>query len=152
MPVDSYAAAGRQVEFPRPGAPPTVASLSAVERPCWQVRPKARGWPWCSSRPDELVLGPFTGHNGWVDAVAVGVRYGQPGIVCGGNDRTVRVWDLESERHATLRVELQHRVLAVASAADGSFCGSIFCGGPSGSESADSRRNEPLGGPGWPLL
>jgi hypothetical protein len=45
----------------------------------------------------------------------------------------VRVWDLESEGHATLRIELQRQALSVASTADGlvigttaSFYGSIF--------------------------
>ena len=54
-------------------------------------------------------------------AVAVGERQGRPVIVSGGGRRTrqtVRVWDLEAERHATLRIELQHQVLSVASTAD----------------------------------
>ena len=66
----------------------------------------------------EPVLGPLTGHDGEVKAVAVGERHGRPVIVSGSDDRTVRVWDLESERHATLRIELQHRVLSVASTAN----------------------------------
>ena len=66
----------------------------------------------------EPALGPLTGHDGRVNAVAVGERHGRPVIVSGSDDQTVRVWDLESERHVTLRIELQHQVLSVASAAD----------------------------------
>jgi WD40 repeat protein len=44
----------------------------------------------------EPVLGPLTGHDNWVRAVAVGARHGQPVIISGSYDRTVRVWDLET--------------------------------------------------------
>ena len=43
---------------------------------------------------------------------------GRAVIVSGTHDRTVRVWDLESVRHVTLRIEFQHLVLSVATAAD----------------------------------
>ena len=43
----------------------------------------------------EPVLGPLTGHDGFVFAVAVGERLGRPVIVSGSGE-TVRVWDLES--------------------------------------------------------
>ena len=66
----------------------------------------------------EPVLGPLTGHDGWVDAVAVGVRRGRPVIVSGSGDQTVRVWGLETERHATMRIDLQHQALSVAAIAD----------------------------------
>ena len=66
----------------------------------------------------EPVMGPLTGHRGVVHAVAVGERQGRPVIVSGGADQTVRVWDLESESGDTLGIELQHRTLSVASAAD----------------------------------
>ena len=46
--------------------------------------------------------------------MAVGERQGRPVIVSGRHDQTVRVWDLESERHVTLRIELQHQVRSVA--------------------------------------
>src|SRR5206468_10410877 len=58
----------------------------------------------------ELALGPLTGHDDTVRAVAFGERFGQPVIVSGGYDGTVRVWDLESERYATLQIDLPHRV------------------------------------------
>ena len=45
----------------------------------------------------EPVLGPLTGHDGNVSAVAVAERHGRPVIVSGSYDRTVRVWDLESD-------------------------------------------------------
>ena len=44
----------------------------------------------------EPVLGPLTGHDDTVSAVAVGERHGRPVIVSGSDDQTVRVWDLES--------------------------------------------------------
>ena len=66
----------------------------------------------------EPVLGPLTGHDGWVRAVAVGERRGRPVIISGGDDQTVRVWDLESERHGTLQIAFQHRALSVACTAD----------------------------------
>jgi WD40 repeat protein len=66
----------------------------------------------------EPTLGPLTGHNGTVSAVAVGERDGRPVIISGSYDQTVQVWNLESELHDTLRIELQHQVMSVASAAD----------------------------------
>ena len=66
----------------------------------------------------EPALGPLTGHDGTVAAVAVGERDGRPVIISGSYDQTVQVWNLESELHDTLRIELQHQVLSVASAAD----------------------------------
>jgi WD40 repeat protein len=42
----------------------------------------------------------------------------QVAVISGGEDGTVRVWDLESEPHATLRIEFQHRVVSVAYAND----------------------------------
>jgi hypothetical protein len=64
------------------------------------------------------VLGPLTDHHDTVTAVAVGERHGRPVIVSGSKEQTVRVWDLEPERRAALRIELQHQVLSVASIAD----------------------------------
>jgi WD40 repeat protein len=67
----------------------------------------------------EPVLGPLAGHRGGVSVVAVGERQGRPVIVSGSrDDRTVRVWDLESEHHLALQIELQHRVQSVASTAN----------------------------------
>ena len=37
---------------------------------------------------------PFTGHTGWVEAVAVGEVDGRPVVVSGGGDSTVQVSDL----------------------------------------------------------
>jgi WD40 repeat protein len=72
-----------------------------------------RVWDLDSGEP---VLGPLTGHDGEVWAVAVGQRHGSPVIVSGGTDQTVQVRDLESERHITLRIGLQHQVRSVAAA------------------------------------
>ena len=67
----------------------------------------------------ELVLGPLTGHDGTVVTVAVGKQHGQPVIISGSDDdRTVQVWDTEIERPATLRIELDHQPMSVASTAD----------------------------------
>ena len=41
-------------------------------------------------------LGVLRGHDNWVNAVAVGELRGRPIAVSGGNDETVRVWDLEN--------------------------------------------------------
>jgi WD40 repeat protein len=73
-----------------------------------------RVWDLESGQP---VLGPLTGHDGPVHAVALGERHGRLVIVSGSSDRTVRVWDLEAG-HASLRIELQHQVVSVASTAD----------------------------------
>jgi WD40 repeat protein len=73
-----------------------------------------RVWDLKSGEP---VLGPLTGHDGPVHAVALGERHGRLVIVSGSSDRTVRVWDLEAG-HASLRIELQHQVVSVASTAD----------------------------------
>ena len=77
--------------------------------------PTVRVWDLQTGEP---ALGPLTGHDDTVNAVAVGERHGQPVIVSGSDDRTVRVWDLEPDGHATLRIELQHRVMSIATAAD----------------------------------
>jgi WD40 repeat protein len=76
---------------------------------------KVRVWDLETGEP---ALGPLTGHTAGVHTVAVGVRHGRPVIVSGSRDRTVRVWDLEAERPATLRIELQHSVRSVAVTAD----------------------------------
>ncbi len=81
---------------------------------------KVRVWDLETGEP---ALGPLTGHTAGVHTVAVGVRHGRPVIVSGSRDRTVRVWDLEAERHATLRIELQHSVRSVAVTADGLVIG-----------------------------
>ena len=52
-------------------------------------------------------------------AVAVGEPPGRPVTISGNFDRTVRVWDLESEGRATLQIELQHWAHSVAPTADG---------------------------------
>ena len=76
----------------------------------------------------ELVLAPLTGHESeMVSTVALGQWQGRPVIISGGDSGhggTVQVWDLEAARHATLRIDLQHRVLSVASAADRLVIGS----------------------------
>ena len=75
-----------------------------------------RVWDLGSGEP---VIGPLAGHDGPVHAVAPSKWRGRPVIVSGSDDQTVRVWDLEAERHAILRIELQHPVLSVASTANG---------------------------------
>jgi WD40 repeat protein len=62
----------------------------------------------------ELVLGPLTGNIGGVHAVTVSERQGRP-VIVSGSDRAVHVWDLESERQAATRIELDNYPLSVAS-------------------------------------
>jgi hypothetical protein len=46
------------------------------------------------AQPLRPALDPLAGHDGGVRAVAVGERHGRSVIVSGGEDQTVRVWDL----------------------------------------------------------
>ena len=76
----------------------------------------------------ERVLSPLTdedwnGQYRWVRAMAVSEWRGRPVVVSGGDDRMVRVWDLEAERPEILRIELQHQVWSIASAAEGLVIG-----------------------------
>ena len=64
---------------------------------------------------------PFTGHTRSVNAVAIGQLEGRTVIVSGGNDRTVRVWNLpdRTSRHTTAAVDsavidLASQTLAIA--------------------------------------
>jgi WD40 repeat protein len=47
-------------------------------------------------RTGSAVSGPLRGHDGSVDAVAVGELEGRPVVVSGGSHGTVRVWDLRT--------------------------------------------------------
>ena len=50
-----------------------------------------RVWDLATGTP---VGDPLTGHDGPVNAVAVGELDGRPMVISGSDDRTVRVWDL----------------------------------------------------------
>ncbi|MGY3680393.1 hypothetical protein [Streptomyces sp. TE33382] len=60
--------------------------------------PAARwGVDWASgSDVDDRFRCAFTGHTGWVPAVATGVMDGRTIVVTGSRDKSVRVWDLTS--------------------------------------------------------
>ena len=64
------------------------------------------------------MLSPLTGHDGTVYTLAVGKRHGRPVIISGSSDHTVRVWDLEADGRTILRIDLQHRVMSIASSAN----------------------------------
>jgi guanine nucleotide-binding protein subunit beta-2-like 1 protein len=42
-------------------------------------------------------LGVLRGHNGWVTSLTVGEKGGKPLLVSGGRDRTVLVWDIDTD-------------------------------------------------------
>ena len=71
--------------------------------------------------PGQPIGAPFAGHTDEVNAVAIGTLDGTPIVVSGGDDRTIRVWDLDQapgtgQRH---RIPTNNSVLAVAMSPDG---------------------------------
>jgi WD40 repeat protein len=80
-----------------------------------------------------VVGGPFTGHTGWVYAVAAAELDGRPVVISGADDGSVRVWDLATgagaggpftgltgDVYAVTAAELDHRPVVISGADDGS--------------------------------
>src|SRR5438552_459737 len=69
----------------------------------------------------ELLHRPLSGHDGDVNALALGELHGRPIVASGGNDRTVRLWDLVSGE--SLGAALQGHRRKVRAVAIGEFRG-----------------------------
>ena len=61
----------------------------------WSSPAAATGRCGCGTWPPAAPVGdPFTGHSGYVHAVAAAELDGRPVVISGSSDETVRVWDL----------------------------------------------------------
>ena len=92
-----------------------------AERLAWPVgRPPELSWvpSWATgSQVSTALLPTLSGHEGWVSAVAVGEVDGRPVAVSGGDDRTVRVWDLATGNDIAT-IAFPYLVLSIAAATD----------------------------------
>ena len=81
-------------------SPATATGCGRWRRPSWTAArwsspAAATGRCGCGTWPPATPVGdPFTGHGGWVQAVAAAELDGRPVVISGGSDGTVRVWDL----------------------------------------------------------
>ncbi|MFJ9886526.1 hypothetical protein ACIQRW_11775 [Streptomyces sp. NPDC091287] len=76
-----------------------------------RVEPVPRIWDLTRRRPEPV---PLLGHTGWVTATAFTVRGGRPVAVTGGQDASVKLWDVDGTCLATLEMPASVSRLAVA--------------------------------------